>query len=398
MIPPVDSPPPVHGFSPLNILHWLDLWWREIGGPIRSVAALAEAMHRRGHRVTVATADARDVPSTWWKGDGPAVAAVRHGRFGDLDRSSNARMRELVREADVVHLNGVWEPTSATVARIARSVGRPYLVTPRGVLDDWSMTRGWMKKRLHLAVAGGRMLRRAHAVHCTAAGEARQVDRLVPGTRLAVIPNLLDLESLLALSRRESESPRILFLGRVHPKKGLDRLLDAIALLDPPFARLDVAGGGDERHVAPIRRQVDRLGIGDRVEFHGHVEGPALLELMSRAWLMALPTSQENFGNALFECLAAGLPVVTSDDLDTSPELRRSGGAILVPRDSRAIADAVSRLLGDAGGRRGLGVHGREWIRTSMDPRFIADRYELLYERAADTQRTRTAHGGGDVE
>lgn len=384
---------------PLNILHWLDLWWREIGGPIRSVSDLAEAMRRRGHRVTVATADARDIPSAWRQGNGPEVAALQHGRLGDLNPASKARMRELVSGADVVHLNGVWEPASATVARIARSVGRPYLVTPRGVLDDWSMNRGLIKKRLYLSLVGSRMLRKAHAVHCTAAGEARQVGRRIPGVRIAVVPNLLDLETLLALPRRECESPRILFLGRVHPKKGLDRLLEALARMDPPEAALDVAGDGDERYVDLIRRQIDRLGIADRVSLHGHLEGPKLRDLMSRAWLMALPTSQENFGNALFECLAAGLPVVTSDDLDTSPELQQSGGAVLVPRDPEAIAGAVSRLLRDARERTETGAAGRRWVRVSMEARLIADRYEALYRCAAmDANRTHSGKRGADAE
>lgn len=368
---------------PLNILHWLDLWWREIGGPIRSVSDLAEAMRRRGHRVTVATADARDIPSAWRQGNGPEVAALQHGRLGDLDPASKARMRELVSGADVVHLNGVWEPASATVARIARSVGRPYLVTPRGVLDDWSMNRGLIKKRLYLSLVGSRMLRKAHAVHCTAAGEARQVGRRIPGVRIAVVPNLLDLETLLALPRRECESPRILFLGRVHPKKGLDRLLEALARMDPPEAALDVAGDGDERYVDLIRRQIDRLGLADRVSLHGHLEGPKLRDLMSRAWLMALPTSQENFGNALFECLAAGLPVVTSDDLDTSPELQQSGGAVLVPRDPEAIRAACESLILEPGTRRRMSEDARGWVAQSLDPAAIADRYESLYQAAA---------------
>lgn len=378
---------------PLHILHWLDLWWREIGGPIRSVTDLAEAMRHRGHRVTVATADARDIPSAWRDGDGPAVAALKHGRLGDLDPASKTRMRELVSEADVVHVNGVWEPASATVARIARSAGRPYLVTPRGVLDDWSMSRGRIKKGLYLALVGRRMLRNAHAVHCTAAGEARQVGRRIPGVRIAVVPNLLDLEPLLALPRRECETPRILFLGRVHPKKGLDRLLEALARLESPEAILDVAGDGDDRTIGEIRRQIDRLGLVDRVKFHGHVESAAMLELMSRAWLMALPTSQENFGNALFECLAAGLPIVTSDDLDTSPELRQSGGAALVPRDPSAIAIAISRLLRDPRERTRTGAAGRQWVRVSMESGLIADRYESLYRAAAAA-----AKRGADAE
>lgn len=98
--------------------------------------------------------------------------------------------------------------------------------------------------------------------------------------------------------------------------------------------------------------------------------------------MLALPTSQENFGNALFESLAAGLPVITSDDLDTAPELADSGGAILVPRSPKAIAGSISTLLADPKRRLELGERGRRWTRAFMDPSAIADRYESMYLQA----------------
>lgn len=368
----------------LNILHWMDLWWREIGGPIRSVSDLAEAMRQRGHRVTIATADDRDIPDEWRVGEGPTVARLRHGRFGSLDRASRVRMRELVATADVLHLSGVWERSSAMVASIARSLGKPYVISPRGVLDDWSMGQGGLKKRLYLALVSARMVQAASAVHCTAAGEASQVERRVHGSRTQVIPNLLRLDALHALPRAESAAPRILFLARVHPKKGLERLLEALARIDSdPTPILEVAGEGDPKEVARIERRIAELGLGDRVRFHGHLDADARLELMSRSWMMALPTSQENFGNALFESLAAGLPVITSDDLDTAPELADSGGAILVSRSPKAIADSISALLADPKRRRELGERGRQWTRAFMDPSAIADRYESMYLQAA---------------
>ena len=368
----------------LSILHWMDLWWREIGGPIRSITDLAEAMRRRGHRITIATADDRDIPSDWRAGDGPTVARLRHGRIGGLDLASRIRMRELVEAADVVHLNGVWELSTSTIARIARAAGKPYVISPRGVLDDWSMSQGSLKKRLYLSIIGARMLRGATRLHCTAAGEAAQVARRVSGSRTCVIPNLLRLDSLLDLPRSESSEPRILFLARVHPKKGLDRLLEAVATVEhDPKPILEVAGQGDAKEMSKIERLIADLGLIERVRLHGHLDAAERLRLMSESWMMVLPTSQENFGNALFESLAAGLPLITSDDLDTSPELAESGGAMLVPRSPKAIAEAISAMLADSGRRLEMGVHGRRWVRAFMDPSDIADRCEAMYLQAA---------------
>jgi glycosyltransferase involved in cell wall biosynthesis len=311
-----------------------------------------------------------------------ALRVVRSGPFGTIGRAGLDAVRALVLEADLVHIHGVWEPSVLQVARLARAARRPYLVSPRGMLDDYSLSVHPFRKRAHLLLAGRRLIHRAAAVHCTASGEADQIGRRFPRVRLRTIPNVIQIEALLALPRRESDHPTILHLGRLHPKKGIELLIDAVAGDRRLHAvELRIAGSGAPAYERSLRRRAACLG--DRCRFVGHVDAADRGRLLSEAWLMASPTSQENFGNALFESLAAGVPLVTSAGLDADDELRASGGAVLTDRSAHAVAAAVLGLLGAADRRRAMGASARAWVRTHLGVDVLGAAYEALYRDLA---------------
>jgi glycosyltransferase involved in cell wall biosynthesis len=365
----------------VKILYWLDLWWREVGGPIASVSGLAEAMASRGHEVVVATADPRDAPESWRGGTGGiTMRELPRGPLHSIAWRGRAALRDLVAGADAIHFSGLWEFSTVQLAAAARRVGRPYVVSLRGTLDDFAMTQSPLRKRAWLLGPGRGLIGAAAAIHCTSLGEIRQAERRLLGRRSVVLPNLLDLNGPSSVQRQESPEPEILLLGRLHPAKGADLLFEAMAKLPPlerPLVRL--AGAGSPEYLARLREQANRLGLIERVVFEGHVGEARRLELFARCWAMVLPTLQENFGNSLFEALAAGLPVVTTDRVDTADELARSGGAVIVPRDRDAIAEAVRRILADGSMRRGMGESGRGWVRRELDPDRVVAAYESMY-------------------
>jgi glycosyltransferase involved in cell wall biosynthesis len=374
-----EAPSPIR--TPVKILYWLDLWWREVGGPIASVSGLAEAMASRGHEVVVATADPRDAPGSWRSGAGGiTLRTLPRGRLHSISWRGRSALRNLVIGADAIHFSGLWECSTVQLAAAARRVGRPYVVSLRGTLDDWSMAQRPVRKRLWIRGPGKGLIGGAAAIHCTSLGEVRQAERWLLGRRSVVLPNLLDLNGPLSVRRRESPKPEILLLGRLLPTKGPDLLLEALAQLPPserPLVRL--AGAGAPKYLARLHEQAIRLGVADRVVFEGHVGEARRLELLASCWAMVLPTQMENFGNALFEALAAELPVVTTDRADTAAELARSGGAMIVQRDRDAIAGAVCRILADGQTRRGMGQSGRVWVRKELDPERVAAAYESMY-------------------
>jgi glycosyltransferase involved in cell wall biosynthesis len=340
-------------------------------------------MRRRGHHVRIATMDPRDAPRSWLEDPAAPMVAVPGGRLAGLSRQGRSNVRELIRSADVVHLHGVWERSTNQIAREAIAAGVPYIQSLRGMLDDRALSFHPIRKRFFLATVARRTLREARFVHCTASGEALQARRWLTADPV-VIPNLLDLRSLLTLNRRESATPRALYLGRVHPTKGLSILIEAVGLLASRGLRVevDVAGGGEPVHLQSMLSLATRLGLRDQFRFLGHVDDAARSRLLGEAWLLASPTEKENFGNALFEALAAGVPVVVTEGLDADSELRASGGARLVPRHAHAFADAIESLVRDANLRTESGEAARRWSELNMDPDRLAIRFDQTYQAA----------------
>lgn len=308
---------------------------------------------------------------------------LRHGFLGTIAASEKDRLSRLLETVDVVHLHGLWERSTHSMARAARRAGKPFIVSTRGTLDDWAMSQRGLRKRLFLAAVGRRTLDLAAAIHCTSLGEARQVELRI-GRSATVVPNLLRIEPLLALPRSEAPTPTILFLGRLHESKGLDILLRAVASLRPggPEVRLDVAGSGSPQELLRAKALAESLGLAGSVRFLGHLDDAARSEAFARAWVMALPTAQENFGNAIFESLAAGVPVLTSKGLDAAVELESSGGACLVDRSVDAVRHDLESLISDPRRRLAMSERARAWCDRELHPRTVGARFESMYEVA----------------
>jgi glycosyltransferase involved in cell wall biosynthesis len=373
--------------SSIRILQYLPSLREEAGGPIRAVLDLATALAGRGHTVTIASSDpgtaARAVP----------VVALGPGYVGRgaLGAAAKRQARRLVENADIVHVHGAWDYSNAQLGRMARAAGKPYLVSPRGMLDDWCMRQNVVRKRVYHALVGRRMLEHAAAVHCTAEGELAQSKKWFPKGRGVVLPNFLDLNPfrnapgpglarekfpVLAVAR-----PRVLFLSRLHYKKGADVFLEAAAVATK--AGLDatwvLAGSGEPGYEQKMKSLAAAWGLTDRVVFTGHVGGGMKVSLYQACEVFALPTSQENFGFVFPESLACGIPVITTKGVDIWPELEASGGSLIVERTARAFAEAVVGLVQDEPRRAAMGRAGAEWVFDRFDEGRLIRDFEGMY-------------------
>lgn len=388
----------------MRLLHYISAVDFRHGGPPRAVVDQVATMHARGHSVTLATMDARDVPEEWKR----AIDAEGHprvvdlsasrARFGRLDRTGCRRLGEVVGDVDVVHLHGVWDPSNAQFAKACVRSGTPYVVSLRGMLDDWSMAQKGLKKRCYLALGGRGVLESACRVHCTADAELEQSRKWFPRGRGIVIPNLMDLSPFESVpdpapARREwpeiaSGDLCVLFLSRIQYKKGIEHLLDGLAILRERGrgVRLVVAGSGDRGYTEAMQRRAVDLGLEDVVTWTGHVGGDLKWSLYSACDVFALPTSQENFGFVFFESLAAGTPVITSDLVDTRGEIERSGGGVVVPQSATAFAEAIEGFVTGERDRRAMGEAGRRWTLENLDTGRVAGRFEALYEECIGTR------------
>lgn len=389
--------------SPIHVVHFHKEIRLEQGGVVRAVLDLCDGLGRSGHRVTLVTPDAADVPKEWGATDSfvRVLEAPRITRFlGTYSQSALQCVMNAVPQADVLHLHGVWSPHNVQLAAAARKRNLPYVYSAHGMLDDWSMAQSWFRKRLYLVLLGKRSLERAAAVHFTAEAELAQATQWIPRGRGVVVPLLLNLDGFRTLPGRElamkrfqalrSGDPVVLFLSRLHYKKGVEMLIEAISRLarSGRFVRALLAGVGDEAYEHNLRTLVSSLALDDRIEFIGFVGGAEKVSLLQAVDVFVLPTSQENFGIALFEALLAGTPLITTRGADTWPELQASGGAQIVVPDPQELADAIAKIVDEAGLSERIGAEGRRWAIDNLDPDTIVRRYEDLYRRAMTSPMT----------
>ena len=388
---------------PLRVVHYVPGIRLEQGGVVRAILDWCEVFARRGHRVALFAYQGNDIPPSWTAGEpGCPVATVVPAPRPPLKLLNAAAMAAIDAElsaADVLHLHGPWLDGNRQIADLAGRRGVPVVVSLHGMLDHWSMAqRGW-KKRAYLALLGRRWLGRAAVVHCTAEDERDQAARWFTPRRTAVLPYVVDLQPFETLPPAGLADdlvppafrgrPRVLFVSRLHEKKGTDRLIGAAGLLRDagrPFTLL-LAGTGEPAYERMLRRLVADLNLGDHVHFLGLVTGDAKLSLYASADLFVLPTREENFGLVLTEAMACGTAVVTTRGTAIWRDIEVAGG-VVADGSVKAIAAAVGRLLDDPADRVDRATRGRRWVfaHLAVDP--LARRYEALYRSVLTPRAT----------
>jgi glycosyltransferase involved in cell wall biosynthesis len=221
----------------------------------------------------------------------------------------------------------------------------------------------------------------AAAVHFTAQSEWDDARRLsLPLPYPFVIPNGIDLPPIIARRRR---SDTLLFLGRINWKKGLDRLIEAMALL--PAATLIIAGNDEEGLTPRLHAQMKKNGTEHRIELRGPVSGAAKQELLDTSAVLVLPSYSENFGNVVLEAMAASMPVVVTPEVGLAADVAEAQAGIVAPNDPASLAAAINMLLCDSALRDTLGSNGRALVEDRFTWDAVAVRMERAYENVMAT-------------
>lgn len=323
------------------------------GGPNHAVRALARGLVSRGVDVTVATTNAAgssalDVPLVTPVIDDGVVYRYFPRTVPGSWKFSWPLTRWLFAHAgryDVVHVHALFSYATIPGCRAAARAPVPYVLRPLGTLSEWSLAhRGW-KKRPYYALLERSHLESASAIHVTSDAEAGDVERLGYGSRARVIPLGVDV-AVQPLPQRpvDASAPlRMLFLSRLHEKKNIPLLLRALAAT-PNADRaieLTIAGDGEPRYRAELEALAESRGLTGRVRFVGHLDGDAKRAAFEHADAFVLPSAHENFGIAVAEALAAGLPVIVTPGVALAPNVAAAGAGIVVNATEDAVADAL---------------------------------------------------------
>jgi glycosyltransferase involved in cell wall biosynthesis len=374
----------------VRIVHLCSSLSVEAGGVSRAVIDAAMVLTQHGVRIDLVSFKRGTLDFPWGDRLPENLTLTFLAPSALASAELKAHLAAALPGADALHLHGMWEPMTAAAAKIARRLKVPYICTIHGMLDPWSVRQRHLKKRLYYEVIERKRLSQASAIHLTAAEEARKsAPWLPPGVPQVIIPYIVDLEPYRELPERERahalfptvppDAPWILFLSRIHEKKGLDLLLESIPLLPEKRAQLVIAGTGATQYVQQLKDRAAALRISDRVHFVGLVKGPSKTALYRRADMLALPTSQENFGLVFPEALACETPVLITEDVDISKDIIEAGAGLLIIRDPQQIAQQITAMLSDPAAARQRGVAGRKWVFSTLDSGRIAELWKEAY-------------------
>ncbi len=369
----------------MKVLHVIPTLDHVSGGPAIALAGLAEALTLAGVEVSVliGTENTRDpglVAEV--RAAGPKVTAL------DAAPHAGDALAAAVAACDVCHIHAIWEGMLHRAAVACRRIGRPHVFRPCGMLDPWCLAQGRLKKRLYIALRLRRDLDRCSLIHFMTPTERDLVRPLGFRAPVVVEGNGVDLA---AFAGRPSpgafrqthpavgDRPLLLFLSRVHPKKGLDLLVPAFARLATPDAVLVIAGPDEGGYRAKVEAMARDAGVGERVLFTGMLHGRDKLAALVDADLFVLPSYQENFGVAVVEALAAGTPVIVSDQVNLHDAITEGRVGAVVPTEVGSLAREIDRWLGDAALREDAAARCEAVVRARFDWREIARRWAERY-------------------
>jgi len=368
------------------------------GGPPRSILGLCRALVAAGVDVdvftTTANGDAPLAPSP----EGTEVEGV-HARYFPLAwpqrywRAAGLRaaLRRAAANADLIHVHGLWNMTSWAGSAIARAAGRPYVVSPRGMLQPEALQRHREMKSIAYWGIERANLRGAAVLHATSALEGRE---LTPyGPPVVLIPNGVaarqasspSIDRLRERAQLQPGDEVITFLGRLHPIKRLDLLAEAFAIVRNlrPRARLVIAGPDEGGY----RQRVEALfaPVSSSTRWLGAVDDDEIAALLNVSDVLVQCSDSESFGMSVAEALAAGVPVVVTKRSGWA-EIDAVGCGYSVAHDPVSIADGMLRVL-DADDRTSLRSRAAAWARRTFAWDVVAaamrDSYAQAIERAS---------------
>jgi glycosyltransferase involved in cell wall biosynthesis len=296
---------------------------------------------------------------------------------------------------DVVHVHSLFLYPQFAAARAAHRRGVPYVFSLHGALDPWLRRRGRVQKAVADVVWQRRALERAAALHLTVEDEARLVADVAPRVPRKIVPIGIRWDEYQELPSGASfraerlgghEGPVVLNVGRISIKKGLDILIRSFARIGRDDVLLVIAGPDDEGLQSSLEALAAAEDVGDRVIFTGLIQGDEKLAALAAADVWALSSHTENFGVAVMEALAAGLPTAISPGVNLAPEVDEAGAGVVAPLDVDAFAEAIDSLLGDPARREQLGERARAFARR-YDWEALAPRMAEMYESVAGRAR-----------
>lgn len=373
------------------------------GGPSVVCQRLTQALTVSGHAVTVLANNypeygAALVPENEGALLFPSGMFTRYGAGSQRDMR-RALLGPLGASFELIHSHGLWLAANSYARECAEKHGIPLVVSPRGMLEPWAMQRHPLRKKVVYALRERKNLQSAACIHVTSEQELASIRGHGLRQPVAVIPNGVDIPDLNQLAPRQSlyriapklsDRPYILFLSRLHPKKGVDLLLPQMLEIRKIFPELHLllAGQGTPAYLRQLRARVRALGLEDAVTFVGALQGSLKSAAFAYAEIFILPSYSENFGMVVAEALAHGTPVITTQETPWKG-IQENHCGWWVACDALSLQNALQEAwrLSESE-RRAMGLRGRAYVIDKFAWSDVSAQMESVYSWLTyDTER-----------
>ncbi|HYW73828.1 MAG TPA: glycosyltransferase [Pyrinomonadaceae bacterium] len=380
----------------MRVLHVIPAIAACYGGPSKVVIDTCKALRQAGIEAEIATTNADET------GDRPipqqlpvsieTVPVYLFRRLGALRYKPSwpltRWLEQNVQNYDLLHIHAVFSYSTAAAAYYARRNNVPYVLMPHGMLNPWPVRQKRLLKRLYLTAVERKNLASAAALQFTADDELENSS--VKGRANLVLPYVLDLDLPANGHHPSRPQPRILFLSRLDPKKGIELLIEALRDLADADHQFDfvIAGSGAAAYEEHLRRKINASGkLAARTSFAGFVEGPGKINLLQSSDLFVLPSFDENFGIAVAEAMASRLAVIITDKVNIHDQIAREAAGLVVPPTAEALRDAVAKLLTNPKLRDDCAARGQQLVRTTFSSGAVTEETIKVYRDVIENSR-----------
>jgi glycosyltransferase involved in cell wall biosynthesis len=361
------------------------------GGPIESVSKLCEGLAKAGHTVDVFTTTA----------NGQEELSVEAGKVNDVDgvnviyfnritkdptHISFALWKHLwtnVKSYDIVNIQSWWSLLVVIAACICHLKGSKVVVSPRGMLSPYIFNSGHVRKKKFIHSSIGRWALSKSWFHATAEAEVAECRQVIPGWQGFKIANNVTLPDF-QITKRENKVFTMIFMSRLHPKKGIEILLHAIRSLSFPVL-LQIAGSGKTEYVEKLKHMVKETGIGDRVEWLGWADRQSKFQMLMNADLFVLTSLNENFANVVIESLHMGTPVLLSEDVALSSFVADHYLGWVSSLAVDDVAEKITMARNDTKQRKRIKDVGRSIIAENFSEEVLIAQYEEQYNKVINS-------------
>lgn len=362
----------------MKIVHYIPSIDRSWGGTSTFMQVLAKPLGKRAevHIVTHVS-------------ENPLVMENCEVHYIPRYRPFSASWKRGVREVldgcnpDVVHINCCWTPDCAMVQKLVQRCGYKVVLSPHGMLEPWIIHRHYYTRKLPaLWLYQKEAVRKADCLHATAESERDNLLKLGYNAHVEVVGLGIDAESIV-LKKSWKRTKQVLFLSRVHVKKGIHYLVEAVGVLREQLQgyKILVAGEGEPAYVDSLRQMIADRGLQDMIQLIGGVYGDEKWELFRSADFFVLPTHSENFGLAIAEALASGTPVITTVGTPWS-DLNSSQAGKWIEIGTQPLVEALKRFLAlPEKELERMGRNGRKLIETKYSAEVMAEKMMDVYRK-----------------